>query len=74
MLGRTSGYGAFKKFVINMLLPMYSDIGYNSKVSDKSMTRLLRKDTVKTLCVHGYPDCEVRVMKQFESWRNSKCK
>ena len=43
MLGRTSGYGEYKKFLIQQLLPIYKHLGFLNKKSDSAMDIRLRE-------------------------------
>ena len=71
MLGRTSGYGAYKEFLIRQLLPIYNHLGFENKGSDYSLDIRLRAQVFNTMCSLGYDDCVNKAAQLFRAWLNS---
>ena len=74
MLGRTSGYGAYKEFMIRQLLPLYKHLGFENKDSDSSMDIELREEVIDILCSVGHDGCEEKATQLFRAWKNSSSK
>jgi aminopeptidase N len=74
MLGRESGYGEYKKFLIQQLLPIYEHLGFENKKSDDAMDIKLRAQVISILCNLGYDDCEKKAMQLFNDWKSSSSK
>ncbi len=74
LLGRTSGYGEYKKFLIQQLLPIYKHLGFENKKSDSAMDIRLREQVINTLCNLGYDECEEKALQLFIEWKSSSSK
>jgi len=74
MLGRTSGYGEYKKFMIQQLLPIYKHLGFENKKSDSEMDIKLREQVISMLCNLEYEECEKKAIQLFTEWKNSSSK
>jgi aminopeptidase N len=74
MLGRTSGYGEYKKFMIQQLLPIYKHLGFENKKYDSEMDIKLREQVISMLCSLEYEECEKKAIQLFTEWKNSSSK
>ena len=74
MLERTPSFGAYKEFLIRLLLPIYNHLGFENHNSDSSLDIMLRALVIKKMCALGYYDCEEKAMQFFKAWLNSTSK
>ena len=71
MLYRTAGYGSFRKYVIQKLLPVYNRVGFENKDSDSFMDISLRELIISFVCSLGYEPCVQKSTEFFKSWMES---
>ncbi|XP_022081856.1 aminopeptidase Ey-like isoform X2 [Acanthaster planci] len=55
MLSFTSAFGNLKKYILQQLLPVYKEIGWNETNSHQG--RLLQMEVLEALCFYGNEDC-----------------
>ncbi|XP_023324912.1 aminopeptidase N [Eurytemora carolleeae] len=68
MLKRTAAYGDFKRYMLRLLGPVYSRVGYSSKPTDTHLDILLRKIVVSWACSMDHPDCLNQAKSKFGDW------
>jgi len=68
MLKRTAAYGQFKKYMLRLVDPIYSKLGYESRQDDTHLDILLRKKAVSWACSMGSEDCQQKAQEKFASW------
>ncbi|XP_043210450.1 aminopeptidase N-like [Amphibalanus amphitrite] len=67
-LRRTAGYGAFQKFVLKLIGPLYDRIGFEERPSDSHIDHLTRNHVVVWACSMGHPDCISKAVNMFKRW------
>ncbi|XP_043210449.1 aminopeptidase N-like [Amphibalanus amphitrite] len=67
-LRRTAGYGAFQKFVLKLIGPLYARIGFEERPSDSHIDHLTRNHVVVWACSMGHPDCISKAVNMFKRW------
>ncbi|KAF0311370.1 Aminopeptidase N [Amphibalanus amphitrite] len=67
-LRRTAGYGAFQKFVLKLIGPLYDRIGFEERPSDSHIDHLTRNHVVVWACSMGHPDCISKAVSMFKRW------
>jgi len=68
MLKRTPAYGAFKKYMLKIIDPIYTKLGFNAKPEDSHLDILLRKKAVSWACSMGNKDCLDKAQENFSNW------
>jgi len=68
ILKRTPAYGEFKKYIRNLISPLYQRLGFGSKSSDSHLDLLLRKTVVSWACSVDHEDCKNSATAKFEEW------
>jgi hypothetical protein len=74
MLGRTAGFGDFKKYVIGEVMPIYKRLGFETRESDSFMDISLRELVVNTVCELGFEPCIKGATSLFKAWMESTSK
>ena len=68
MLKRSPAYGPFKKYMRNLVDPLYNRSGYYSQSDEQPLDIFLRKLAIKWSCNLGNLDCNEKVNTDFHSW------
>lgn len=71
MLGRTAGFGDYKKYVIGELMPVYNRLGFVNRENDSFMDISLRELVITTVCELGYEPCVEGAKKLFNAWMDA---
>ena len=70
MLKRTPAYGAFKKYMRNLVDPLFKREGYKTQDSDQPLDVYLRKLAVSWACSMENPECIEKTKSNFKDWMN----
>jgi len=68
MLKRTAAYGEFKRYMLRLIDPIYTKLGFTEKPEDSHLDILLRKKAVSWACSMGNLDCLDQARSKFSSW------
>ena len=68
MLKRTPAYGAYKKYMRNLVDPLYNRVGYKSDPNDQPLDVFLRKLAINWACSLGNKDCIEKAEGDFKVW------
>jgi len=68
MLKRTSAYGEFKRYMLKLIDPIYTKLGFNPKPEDTHLDILLRKKVASWACSMGNEDCQAKAKDNFAIW------
>ncbi|XP_071548247.1 aminopeptidase N-like isoform X2 [Panulirus ornatus] len=71
MFSRTSGYGAFKSYLLDILVPLYDSVGFEDSVSDPLLDQYKRQKAVSWACKLDHPDCLYKASSLFAHWMNN---
>jgi len=71
MLKRTSAYGEFKRYMLRLIEPIYTKLGFTEKEEDTHLDILLRKKAVHWACSMGNQDCKQKASDKFSNWMES---
>lgn len=70
MLLRTEGYGLFKVYVLDLLKPLYNEVGFDKKPTDGQLEIYNRVNLLTWACSLGMEDCVRKASDRFQSWMN----
>ncbi|KAK4304350.1 hypothetical protein Pmani_023699 [Petrolisthes manimaculis] len=68
MLKRTSSYGAFKKFVLKFIIPLYNSVGFKDNVDDPHLEQFKRVLAISWACKFDHPDCVSQSTSLYKLW------
>ena len=68
MLGRDQIYGEFAAYFIELLTPIYNDLGFDPKEDDRFTDALLRTGVVSYLCKLHQQECVQNSVELFDLW------
>ncbi|XP_068228252.1 aminopeptidase N-like [Palaemon carinicauda] len=68
MLTRSSGYGALKNYLLDMLIPLYESVGFDDDLSDPHLDQFKRVSAVTWVCGLGYDDCVANSVSLYKAW------
>ncbi|XP_047740791.1 aminopeptidase N [Hyalella azteca] len=68
MLSRTAAYGAFKRYLISLLEPLYKKVGFADNLNDPHLDQLIRVQAVSWMCSRKYKDCVSQAVSLFKRW------
>lgn len=68
MLRRTAAYGDFKRYMLQLVDPIYTKLGFNAKPDDSHLDIKLRKKAIKWACNMGHKDCLNKATENFGVW------
>ncbi|KAK3857882.1 hypothetical protein Pcinc_035893 [Petrolisthes cinctipes] len=71
MLTYTAGYGPFKRYVRDLVLPLYSTMGLDDHLDDPVLDQYKRQKVVSWACFTGLPDCLQHSLAAFNAWRET---
>ncbi|XP_037093237.1 aminopeptidase N-like [Pollicipes pollicipes] len=67
-LKRTAGYGAFKRFALKMIQPLYDRVGFEERPDDSHLDQFSRINVLNWACALGHKDCVRQSVDKFEQW------
>ena len=68
MLKRTPAYGPFKKYMRNLVDPLYKRVGYKTLPDDQPLDVYLRKLAVSWACSLENAECIEKTKGNFQEW------
>jgi len=68
MMKRTPAYGDFKRYMLNLVSPLYRKLGFNPRAEDSHLDIKLRAQVVSWACSMGHTDCLYTAGQNFNSW------
>jgi len=72
MLKRTPAYGDFKRYMLRLIDPIYTKLGFTEKKDDSHLDILLRRKVVYWACSMGNKDCNQRAREKFSDWMQTQ--
>ncbi|XP_068246618.1 uncharacterized protein [Palaemon carinicauda] len=70
MLSRSTAYGSFKKYMLNLLIPLYKSVGFEDRLDDPHLTQLKRVKALLWACDLGHKDCVSESVALYRLWMN----
>ncbi|XP_037077487.1 aminopeptidase N-like isoform X2 [Pollicipes pollicipes] len=67
-LERTPGYGAFQRFVLKLIEPLYARIGFDEGPGDSHLDHLTRSSLLTWACGMGHAECRRSAVQKFQQW------
>ncbi|XP_037773440.1 aminopeptidase N-like [Penaeus monodon] len=68
MFKRRSGYGALKRYLLDLVLPVYEAVGFDDKIEDPYLEQKKRKIAVNWACKLGHKDCLGKALTLYRQW------
>eukprot|EP00092_Neocalanus_flemingeri_P064412 GFUD01078167.1.p1 GENE.GFUD01078167.1~~GFUD01078167.1.p1 ORF type:complete len:930 (-),score=265.24 GFUD01078167.1:347-3136(-) len=68
MFTRTPAYGDFKRYMLKLIDPIYTKLGFNARPEDTHLDIKLRKKAVSWACSLGNKDCLNKAKENFGVW------
>ncbi|ROT72062.1 putative aminopeptidase N [Penaeus vannamei] len=68
MFKRTGGYGALKRYILDLILPLYNAVGFEDNINDPYLVQLTREIAVRWACKMGHKDCLDKVLDLYRRW------
>ncbi|XP_064088444.1 aminopeptidase N-like isoform X2 [Macrobrachium nipponense] len=68
MFSTSGAYGSFKKYMLDLLIPLYNSVGFEDSVSDPHLTQLKRVRALMWACNLGYQDCVNKSLTMYRQW------
>lgn len=69
MLKRSPAYGEFQEYMLRLVGPLYTRLGFNPRPSDTHMDIKLREKAVGWSCKLGHPNCLAKAREGFAAWQ-----
>ncbi|KAA0203273.1 hypothetical protein HAZT_HAZT008388 [Hyalella azteca] len=71
MFTRRSGYGQLKRYLLDLLVPLYNSVGFVDDVNDPQLEQKKRVLAVDWACHLEYEDCVTRSVELYNQWMSS---
>lgn len=71
MLQRTATFGAFKKFVLGLVIPLYESVGFEDNIHDPHLDQFKRVQALTWACKLGHPDCISQASSLYSLWMSN---
>nr|XP_027223205.1 aminopeptidase N-like [Penaeus vannamei] len=68
MFRRRSGFGALKRYLLDLVLPLYESVGFDNNIEDSFLEQKKRKIAVKWACRLGHKDCLNKALTLYRHW------
>ncbi|XP_027211538.2 aminopeptidase N [Penaeus vannamei] len=68
MLRQSPGFGALKRYLLDLVLPLYETVGFDDKLEDPHLEQRKRKIAVNWACKLGHKDCLDKVLTLYRQW------
>jgi len=68
MMKRTPAYGDFKKYMLKIIDPIFTKLGFNARPEDTHLDIMLRKKAVSWACSMGNKECLDKARENFGYW------
>ncbi|KAG0718922.1 Aminopeptidase Ey [Chionoecetes opilio] len=69
MFSRTGAYGALKSYLLSLLGPLYTAVGFQDSPTDPHLQQFKRVKMLKWSCKLGHQDCVQQSVSLFKQWR-----
>ncbi|KAK7083493.1 hypothetical protein SK128_002213 [Halocaridina rubra] len=70
MFSRAAGYGALKKYLLHLVVPLYKAVGFADNLNDPHLDQKKRVRALSWACMLGYEDCVNKSVALFKHWMN----
>ena len=67
-LKRSPAYGSYKKYMRNLVDPLYNRVGYYSQSEEQPLDIFLRKLAISWSCSLGNMDCNDKTDRDYIKW------
>merc|ERR1712212_421769 len=64
----TGGYGALKRYILDLVLPLYKSVGFTDKPEDPHLVQHKRRIAVSWACKLGHKDCLKKTLDLYRQW------
>ncbi|XP_069952147.1 aminopeptidase N [Cherax quadricarinatus] len=68
MFSRKGGYGALKRYLLDLLIPLYDSVGFEDNPSDPHLEKYKRVLALSNACHLDYQDCVQNSVSLFQKW------
>jgi len=68
MLKTSEAYGDFKRYMLNLVDPIYTKLGFSARPDDSHLDIKLRKKAISWACSMGNKDCLTKAKETFGDW------
>jgi len=68
MLKTSEAYGDFKRYMLNLVDPIYTKLGFSARSDDSHLDIKLRKKAISWACSMGNKDCLTKAKETFGDW------
>ncbi|ROT69094.1 putative Aminopeptidase N precursor [Penaeus vannamei] len=68
MFRRRSGFGALKRYLLDLVLPLYESVGFDNNIEDSFLEQKKRKIAVTWACRLGHKDCLNKALTLYRHW------
>jgi len=68
MLKTSEAYGDFKRYMLNLIDPIYTKLGFSARPDDSHLDIKLRKKAISWACSMGNKDCLTKAKETFGDW------
>ncbi|XP_037798461.1 aminopeptidase N-like [Penaeus monodon] len=62
------GFGALKRYLLDLVLPLYEAVGFDDKIEDPYLEQKKRKIAVNWACKLGHKDCLGKALTLYKQW------
>jgi len=71
MLKRTASYGDFKRYMLQLVTPLYTRLGSSPKPGEGHLDTKLRSTAISWACSMGSKECKNRVGSMYDEWMSA---
>ncbi|XP_027211488.2 aminopeptidase N [Penaeus vannamei] len=71
MFKRKAGYGALKKYILDLVVPLYESVGFTNRHDDPFLEQSKRRTAVSWACMLGHQDCLDNVLSLYRQWMSN---
>ncbi|XP_045589686.1 aminopeptidase N isoform X2 [Procambarus clarkii] len=71
MFARTGGYGALKRYLLDILVPLYNTLGFADSPGDPLLDQYTRQKALTWACELDHPDCLKNAAAIYAHWMNN---
>ncbi|KAK7027939.1 hypothetical protein SK128_026274 [Halocaridina rubra] len=68
MFSRAGGYGALKRYLLDILVPLYNSVGFQDSPNDPLLEQYKRQKALTWACILEHKDCLVSVVDLYHKW------
>ncbi|KAK3853242.1 hypothetical protein Pcinc_040203 [Petrolisthes cinctipes] len=67
-LARTAGYGALKRYIRDLVVPLYDSVGFEDSLDDPLLEHFLRDIAISWACSTDHKNCTGNALGLFRKW------